>query len=185
MISGRRRYKFLLGQNSRKKQKSLSYPSAKGRRRLKPICLAMNFRGASDGDFQTFTGPPKQALCWILFGGVVDEKLFPTKIVVGFCLFSVDKWNVADHLKRVFPKFEAERSHPRGVNGRSKFRKKIDVDKWNVGNRPKRILAKFGRIPSLVWEVNGDSKIVHKLRNLESHFSFNLSYIGSALYEKK
>ena len=28
-----------------------------------------------------------------------------------------------NRLKRVFPKFEAERSHPRGVNGRSKFYK--------------------------------------------------------------
>ena len=35
-----------------------------------------------------------------------------------------EKWNVGDRLKRVFPKFEAERSHPRGVNGRSKFCKK-------------------------------------------------------------
>ena len=26
-----------------------------------------------------------------------------------------------------FPKFEAKRSHPRGVNGRSKFRKKIEI----------------------------------------------------------
>ena len=37
-------------------------------------------------------------------------------------VFDIEKWNVGDHLKRVFPKFEAERSHPRGVNGRSKFR---------------------------------------------------------------
>ena len=36
--------------------------------------------------------------------------------------FAVEKWNVGDHLKRISPKFEAERSHPRGVNGRSKFR---------------------------------------------------------------
>ena len=44
-----------------------------------------------------------------------------------FCrknFFGVEKSNVGDHLKRVFPKFEADRSHPRGVNGRSKFRKK-------------------------------------------------------------
>ena len=30
--------------------------------------------------------------------------------------------NVGDHLKHVFPKLEAERSHPRRVNGRSKLR---------------------------------------------------------------
>ena len=59
----------------------------------------------------------------------------------------------------------------------------FDVETWNVGNRPKRVLAKFGGIPSLVWGVNGDSKIAQKLRNWESHFSFNLSYIRSALYQ--
>ena len=36
--------------------------------------------------------------------------------------FGVEKSKVANRLKRVFPKFEAKRSHPRGVNGRSKFR---------------------------------------------------------------
>ena len=56
-------------------------------------------------------------------------------------------------MKRVFPKFEAERSHPRGVNGRSKFRKKIEirgnvrrfkVDKvpsWNKGRPSICIIA--------------------------------------------
>ena len=33
----------------------------------------------------------------------------------------VEKWNVGDRLKRVLAKFEADRSHPRGVNGRSKI----------------------------------------------------------------
>ena len=32
--------------------------------------------------------------------------------------FSVEKSKVANRLKRVFPKFEADRSHVRGVNGR-------------------------------------------------------------------
>ena len=36
--------------------------------------------------------------------------------------FEVEKRNVGDHVKRVSPKFEAERSHPRGVNSCSKFR---------------------------------------------------------------
>ena len=39
------------------------------------------------------------------------------KIFVG-----VEKSNVGNRLKRVFPKFEPDRSHPRGVNGRLKFR---------------------------------------------------------------
>ena len=33
----------------------------------------------------------------------------------------IEKSNVGNRLKRVFPKFEAERSYPRGVNGCSKF----------------------------------------------------------------
>ena len=36
--------------------------------------------------------------------------------------FRVEKWKLANRLKRVFPKFRADRSHVRGVNGRLKFR---------------------------------------------------------------
>ena len=128
MISERRRYKFFQAKTHENNRKSLSYPSAKGRRRLKPICLAMNFRGASDGDVQTFTGPPKQALCWKMFWRV-DEQTNSDEHFCRTTKNSVDKWNVRDHLKRVFPKFEAERSHPRGVNGRSKFRKHFSTSK--------------------------------------------------------
>ena len=35
----------------------------------------------------------------------------------------VEKWKVANRLKRVLPKFHADRSHVRGVNGRLKFRR--------------------------------------------------------------
>ena len=35
--------------------------------------------------------------------------------------FDIEKRNVVNRLKRVFPKFEPDRSHPRGVNGRLKF----------------------------------------------------------------
>ena len=48
-------------------------------------------------------------------------QIFSTNNFVDF-FFDVEKWNVGDNLKHVFPKFEAERSHPRGVHGRSKFR---------------------------------------------------------------
>ena len=44
----------------------------------------------------------------------------PFEVAISF--FAVERWNVGDRLKRMFPKFEAERSHPRGVNGCSKFR---------------------------------------------------------------
>ena len=33
--------------------------------------------------------------------------------------------NVGNHLKRVFPKSQPKRSHPQGVNGRSKFHQKL------------------------------------------------------------
>ena len=36
-------------------------------------------------------------------------------------ILGVEKWNVWNRLKRVLAKFRADRSHPRGVNGRSKF----------------------------------------------------------------
>ena len=41
--------------------------------------------------------------------------------------FGVEKWKVANRLKRVLPKFRADRSYVRGVNVRSKFRKKVSV----------------------------------------------------------
>ena len=52
--------------------------------------------------------------------------------VENFChfFFDVDKWNVGDRLERVFPKFEAKRSHVWGVNGSSKFR-----NKWKIFKR--------------------------------------------------
>ena len=57
----------------------------------------------------------------------VAEKKNPTE---KFCrpkqlgetnFFSVEKSKVANRLKRVFPKFEADRSHVRGVNASSKY----------------------------------------------------------------
>ena len=53
----------------------------------------------------------------------MTKKEFPKPKHFSDFFFSVDKSKVANRLKRVFPKFEAERSHPRGVNGRSKFYK--------------------------------------------------------------
>ena len=41
--------------------------------------------------------------------------------------FGVEKSNVGNRLKRVFPNFQAERSEVRGVNDRSKFSKKIEI----------------------------------------------------------
>ena len=49
-------------------------------------------------------------------------RTFSSKNFIQKIFSGVEKWNVGNHLKRVFPKFEADRSHPRGVNDRSKFR---------------------------------------------------------------
>ena len=86
------------------------------------------------------------------------KEISPTKNFADF--FRRQKRNIGNHLKRVFPKFEAERSHPRGVNGRSKFRRQnFDVEKCNVGN-PKRVLwQSLAGFRALFEGVNGDSKI--------------------------
>ena len=60
-----------------------------------------------------------------------SSKTFPNQQKTDFLIqkfndffFDVEKWNVGNRLKRVFPKFRADRSHPRGVNGRLKIRGK-------------------------------------------------------------
>ena len=68
----------------------------------------------------------------------------------------VERPNVGDRLKRVLAKFQVNRSHPRGVNGRSKIFQKLQifdflgVEKWNVGDRLKRVLAKFQVIGAIL-----------------------------------
>ena len=81
--------------------------------------------------------------------------------------FGVEKWNVGNRLKRVLAKFQANRSHPRGVNGWSKFCEKFefffrifDVKKWKFGDHLKRVLAKFQVNRSHPRGVNGPSKFV-------------------------
>ena len=94
------------------------------------------------------------------YGHMIDQK---SENLLGF---KVERWNVGDRLKRVLAKFQANRSYPQGVNGRSKIAKKsqkidfLGVEKWNVGDRPKRVLAKFEADRSHVWGVNGRSKVV-------------------------
>ena len=73
------------------------------------------------------------------------SNIFTPKKVSG-----VEIWNVGDRLKRVFPKFQPNRSYPRGVNGRSKFSNKsqnfdvLGVENLNVGDALKRVFPKFG-----------------------------------------
>ena len=94
----------------------------------------------------------------------VDENCLQQKTLVAKSVCAVEKWNVGDHLKRIFPKFEADRSHPRGVNGRSKFRQFFFVEKWNVGDHLKRVFPKFEAVRSHPRGVNGRSKLQRHAR---------------------
>ena len=113
----RKGLKSFLAESREKNWNYLFYPSAKSRRELKIKTLGVTFRGASAYYVQKSIAPQKQAVCRFS-----DEFLFWRKFS-SKNIFGVEKWNVGNRLKRVFPKFEAERSHPRGVNGRSKFYK--------------------------------------------------------------
>ena len=54
--------------------------------------------------------------------GKIDEKrLFEIEKKIEKVFFTIEKSNIGNHLKRVFLKFQAERSLVRGVNDRSKF----------------------------------------------------------------
>ena len=114
----RKGLKSFLAESRGKNWNYLFYPSAKSRRELKIKTLGVTFRGASAYYVQKSIAPQKQAVCRFS-----DDFFFWRKfsLKTANCFFGVEKWNVGDHLKLVFPNFEAERSHPRGVNGRSKF----------------------------------------------------------------
>ena len=95
------------------------YPSAKSRRELKVKTLGVIFRSASAYYVQKSIAPPDQTVCRFS-----DASFFIKISIENVCqslFFGVEKWNVGDHLKRVFPKFEAKRSHPRRVNRHSNF----------------------------------------------------------------
>ena len=91
------------------------YPSAKRRRELKIKTLGVIFRGASAYHAQKTIAPPKQAVCQFS-----DEnfcrKLLPKNFV------QCRKMKCWGSSETRFPKFEAELSHPWGINGGSKFR---------------------------------------------------------------
>ena len=88
-------------------------------------------------------------------------------------VFCVEKWNVGDHLKRVFPKFEAERSHPRGVNGRSKFWKKLiffqrfrrqNMKCWGSSE------TRFGQVPGQSEPSSGGKRTFKVRKNFDKIF---------------
>ena len=117
----RKGLKSFLAESREKNWNYLFYPSAKSRRELKIKTLGVTFRGASAYYVQKSIAPQKKAVCQFSDQNVFDENFYRKFSPIFF--FDVEKWNVGNRLKRVFPKFEAERSHPRGLNGHSKFRR--------------------------------------------------------------
>ena len=88
--------------------------SSKSRTDLRSCVPGAKFVKESDFHVKSRRAPPKST--------ENDEKhLSDTENVRRHKCFGVEKSKVANRLKRVFPKFDADRSHVRGVNGRSKF----------------------------------------------------------------
>ena len=139
----RKGLKSFLAEGREKNRNYLFYPSAKSCRELKIKTLGVTFRGASAYYVQKSIAPQKQAVCRFSVEKNFDENFIET--FRQFLFFDVEKWNVGNRLKRVFPKFEAERSHARGVNGRSKFYK-ISAEIWCHHPGPR--VSKLAKMPA-------------------------------------
>ena len=74
----------------------------------------------SFGEVRFCVAPQKPGKNW-------EKLVFETSKNVEQQIFGVEKSNVGNRLKRVFPNFQAEWSEVRGVNDRSKFSKKIEI----------------------------------------------------------
>ena len=85
-----------------------------GRTDLRISLSGAKYDEEADFDVRSAAGPPKPHQ--------IDENLiFRSENFTDFFFFGVEKWKVANLLKRALPKFRADRSQVRGVNGRSKF----------------------------------------------------------------
>ena len=94
------------------------YPSAKSCRELKLSSSGVIFQDGAANNAQKFIAPPNQRVLDLTLH--LHEDFLLRKFQPNFFV-GVKKWNVGDRLKRVLAKFEANRSYPRGANGRSKF----------------------------------------------------------------
>ena len=95
----------------------------------------MIFDEESASDAQKFLAPPKRRILEKKSTPTFLQKKYPPKNL------DVEKWNVGNYLKRVFPKFHADRSEVRGVNGRSKFRKNVRIrERGGTPAEPKPLL---------------------------------------------
>ena len=110
----RKGLKSFLAESREKNRNYLFYPSAKSRRELKIKTLGVTFRGASAYYVQKSIAPQKQAVCRFSDKKKIDENFHPKFSPISF--FDVKKRNVGDRLKRVFPKFHADRNHFRSFS---------------------------------------------------------------------
>ena len=95
--------------------------SSKSRTDLRSCVPGAKFVKESDFDVKSCLAPPKST--------EIDEKhVSDSENFRRNFFFGVETSKVANRLKRVLTKFEADRSHVRGVNERSKF----DVASANV-----------------------------------------------------
>ena len=85
----------------------------------------MIFDEESASDAEKFLGLPKHGI----LEQKIDTNIFLKKIAKFFG-GDVEKSNAGNRLKRIFPKFPADRSHVRGVNGHSKFEKQPFLLFW-------------------------------------------------------
>ena len=65
--------------------------------------------------------------------------------------FCIEKSNVGNHLKRVLPKFQAERSYFWGVNGRSKFLFFRNLRNSSFFETLNALDTKIGRVKCLIF----------------------------------
>ena len=104
MQNGKRLKSFLV-QKSPLKQKPPRLPLRQGSWRKINELQAMIFDEESASDVQKFLAPPKCRILPKKSTPISFRKKSP-KIVLG-----VEKWNVGNRLKRVFAKFDADRSY--------------------------------------------------------------------------
>ena len=100
---------------------------------------AITVYGQFANDAQALVAPPK---CQFV-GKKIDPGIFRKKSPKQFV--RREKIKKRNHPKRILPKFRAEPSFVRGVNGRSKFRKKnlnsrVDFRKCNVRYKDRALL---------------------------------------------
>ena len=124
----REKWKSVLAQNHQKKSKSAFKPLRQKSYRAEIKLIGGHFSRRICVWRSKNHSSSKTARSWF------DTRIFWKKCKKK--MFGGEKWNVGDRLKRVFPKLGADRSHVRGVNGRSKFKKSkgnVRYKNWSFG----------------------------------------------------